>query len=535
MQVKTDIPRHLAPLAAGLLMLATAPVHAAQIDVGPNGCTLEDAIIAANANAAHGSCPAGEPGRDAIVLEHNSVHELSGAFLTVDYGAVATPPIREALLIIGRGATVRRAEGAPPARLLLAAGIHEPTVSLSILDLTLEGGIANEFGGGGILFVSRNADESLSLQRTTLRGNAAPELPGGGGAIRFVGPESAPAGSLTLLQAQVIDNTASDRGAGVHVSDAQVRIEDSTFSGNRTSDSSGALAVFNQERDGVPPREALISTSTFSGNEAINGGGLIVFGRVRLLDNTITGNRTERSPSGLLLFGAQAELERNLIAGNTSPESAEITVALSAVTRSRNNLIGVNGNAGIEKLWGMYDLDVTDIVPTVGIDAILAPLASNGGSTQTHALVAGSPAIDAIPAESCAQGDPATDQRGVSRPRGAGCDIGAYEFGGPTRLEVLPLVQTLVRQGLRLRQQVTASARITNPGGLSVQGLTVRFSAGQTALCEAVSDADGMASCVAQPLTLLNSLLNLGYTATFDGDDTWDASEGQSGLLGGGL
>mgnify|MGYP000471714541 FL=1 len=258
MQVKTDIPRHLAPLAAGLLMLATAPVHAAQIDVGPNGCTLEDAIIAANANAAHGSCPAGEPGRDAIVLEHNSVHELSGAFLTVDYGAVATPPIREELVIIGNGATVRRAEGAPPARLLLAAGIHEPTVSLSILDLTLEGGIANEFGGGGILFVSRNADESLSLQRTTLRGNAAPELPGGGGAIRFVGPESAPAGSLTLLQAQVIDNTASDRGAGVHVSDAQVRIEDSTFSGNRTSDSSGALAVFNQERDGVPPREALI-------------------------------------------------------------------------------------------------------------------------------------------------------------------------------------------------------------------------------------------------------------------------------------
>ncbi len=60
--------------------------------------------------------------------------------------------------------------------------------------------------------------------------------------------------------------------------------------------------------------------------------------------------------------------------------------------------------------------------------------ANNGGSTQTIALLAGSPAIDAIPVvpiNNCTDidGNPvATDQRGVSRPAGAGCDIGAYEF-----------------------------------------------------------------------------------------------------------
>jgi hypothetical protein len=56
-------------------------------------------------------------------------------------------------------------------------------------------------------------------------------------------------------------------------------------------------------------------------------------------------------------------------------------------------------------------------------DALLGPLADNGGPTLTHALGAGSPAIDAAIAGAC----PATDQRGVSRPSGAGCDAGAVE------------------------------------------------------------------------------------------------------------
>jgi hypothetical protein len=56
---------------------------------------------------------------------------------------------------------------------------------------------------------------------------------------------------------------------------------------------------------------------------------------------------------------------------------------------------------------------------------MLGPLADNGGPTQTHALLPGSPAIDAGDNTAC----PATDQRGVTRPLGAACDIGAYEFG----------------------------------------------------------------------------------------------------------
>jgi hypothetical protein len=56
---------------------------------------------------------------------------------------------------------------------------------------------------------------------------------------------------------------------------------------------------------------------------------------------------------------------------------------------------------------------------------MLAALADNGGPTQTHALLPGSPAIDAA-SDDCPP--PATDQRGVSRPQGAKCDIGAFEL-----------------------------------------------------------------------------------------------------------
>jgi hypothetical protein len=59
-------------------------------------------------------------------------------------------------------------------------------------------------------------------------------------------------------------------------------------------------------------------------------------------------------------------------------------------------------------------------------------LANNGGPTQTYALLPGSPAIDQIPPGINGCGTSvSTDQRGVSRPQGSGCDIGAYELSVP--------------------------------------------------------------------------------------------------------
>ncbi len=85
------------------------------------------------------------------------------------------------------------------------------------------------------------------------------------------------------------------------------------------------------------------------------------------------------------------------------------------------NLFGHNGNAGVVG----FSPGPTDLVPSEGLGAILnTTLANNGGPTRTHALVAGSPAIDAVGGV-CPPPD--TDQRGMPRPQGPACDIGAFE------------------------------------------------------------------------------------------------------------
>jgi hypothetical protein len=69
-----------------------------------------------------------------------------------------------------------------------------------------------------------------------------------------------------------------------------------------------------------------------------------------------------------------------------------------------------------------------DAIATLADDPELGPLQDNGGATETHALLLGSPAIDFIPAADC---EVTEDQRGVSRPQGLRCDIGAFERTGP--------------------------------------------------------------------------------------------------------
>ena len=92
------------------------------------------------------------------------------------------------------------------------------------------------------------------------------------------------------------------------------------------------------------------------------------------------------------------------------------------------NVFGFNRNAGLSG----FKKGATDIVPSVGLAKVLdTTLANNGGRTRTHALPAGSPAIDSVSDGTCPP--PRTDQCGVRRPRdgngdgGAACDTGSFE------------------------------------------------------------------------------------------------------------
>jgi hypothetical protein len=91
------------------------------------------------------------------------------------------------------------------------------------------------------------------------------------------------------------------------------------------------------------------------------------------------------------------------------------------------NLIG-DGSCGLAATG-----DIT------GTDPLLGPLQDNGGYAETQALLEDSPAIDAIPLAHCAVD---ADQRGVSRPQGPACDMGAYELAEALKT-YLPLVLTL--------------------------------------------------------------------------------------------
>jgi len=108
-------------------------------------------------------------------------------------------------------------------------------------------------------------------------------------------------------------------------------------------------------------------------------------------------------------------LHRTLVSGNKAGAGPEVD---GGITADDFNLFGTKGDPGGGPQGG------SDIVPgpTVTLGMILGGLKNNGGPTKTHALKLGGPAVDAVP------GCTGTDQRGIPRPQGTGCDIGAFEL-----------------------------------------------------------------------------------------------------------
>jgi CSLREA domain-containing protein len=453
---------YVTPARAASIVVNTA---GDTVNAGNGLCSLREAITAANTNTASGpgagECAAGS-GADTISFAGNYTITLSAGFGQLP---IVTSPIT----INGNGAanTVIRAHASPNTATMRVFYVNSGG-NLTLNRVTVRNGRCNGSctllvdSGGGILNFG-----TLKVTSSVITANSASSL--GGGIYSQLA-------TLTVTNSVVRGNSA-DHGGGIE-SSGTLTVAKSTFSGNSTPglgggiDSSGTLTVTN---------------STFSGNSAFDGGGIAHSGSstvAKVTNSTFSGNSAELFGGGIfssdnsILTVTNSTLSGNAASGAgaagggiykfAGTGSGTVTLKNTIVANSTDggNCAGtiINGgnnlDSGATCGWGSNNNSLSNTDPKLGA------LASNGGPTQTMALLSGSPAIDAGADAGC----PATDQRGKARPQGTHCDIGAYE--SPT---VTPFRSAGAQDGW-----VLESSENSNQGG-SVNASAATFILGDNA------------------------------------------------------
>jgi hypothetical protein len=357
--------------------------------------SLRQAIIDANADTTTGDTIDFQPGlRGSIILS---------AQLTVT-GSVS---------IIGPGSGLLDIDANGPFRLFQFGTGTVQHYELS--GVTLLGGQAktgSDTSGGALEFAPEGASETLALRDVVITNNFAQGLGGG----IFVGPD----GILLMDDCTVNGNTGAS-GGGIFFGDGSAGfIRTSTISGNNSVGGSFGGGIFYGDGTGLA-----IENSTISGNKATdNGGGIDARGPVRIANSTIAFNVADSDNSGLGLGGGlmvelnalgRVTLLSSIVAKNDSGPSKSCPDVFGQPL-AENSLVGNTANGGDFAPGGNNLKD---------LDPLLGPLANNGGPTKTHALLSGSPAINA----GNNSGALPTDQRGPGFFRTAGSrpDIGAFE------------------------------------------------------------------------------------------------------------
>ncbi len=266
------------------------------------------------------------------------------------------------------------------------------TVSLNNLIITNGNRLYNNSGGG--IFNSG----TLTINNCTFSSNTASYIGGGiyNGHV------------LTINNSTFSGNVAATYGGGIYNGN-MLTVNNSTFSGNVANDGGG---MYN---DGAL---MTVNNSTFSGNTAYYAGGGIYNDSIITVNNSTFSSNAAITYGGGIYNASLSELKlKNSILANSVAGIEDCDNFPTGIVTNTNNLIETDA-------VGQHQC-VSPGTPMLSADPQLGGLANNGGDTQTFALLSGSPAIDAGENTSCET----TDQRGVTRPQGATCDIGAYEAG----------------------------------------------------------------------------------------------------------
>jgi hypothetical protein len=236
---------------------------------------------------------------------------------------------------------------------------------VTISDLTIRNG-QNNFGGG----ILNGSGGTVTIINTTVSGNAAPF---GGGIYN--------SGTLSIVNSTVSGNMAGSEGAGVYNA-STLTITNTTFSSNAARGEGGGC---------INGGMLLITNTTLSGNSATDvGGGVYNIGTLHIANTVL-----KRGDSG----------------ANISNANGGTVMSLG---------YNVSSDDGSGFLTGPGD--------QINTDPLLGPLQNNGGRTFTHALLPGSPAVDA--GDSAFTPPPYYDQRGAGfwRVRNSRIDVGSFEL-----------------------------------------------------------------------------------------------------------
>jgi predicted outer membrane repeat protein len=353
------------PAAALVMALASGAAlaktdAAITVDPGGSGCTLADAIIAANTDTATGGCGAGS-GPDTI-----NFNSANGTYLLdTNYAGVPLPAITTPVTIQGNGNTTLDAEGMFIVLSVTGGG------SLGIENATITGG-SGSLGGGIYANIG-----TVNVTNATISGNSATAR----GAGIFVG-----SGSLDVTSATISGNTASIEGGGIYAGNSMASLTRATISGNSASDGGGIFAqssTVSLTSAAITGNSAgnngggifaafsrvVLTNATISGNSAGDDGGgtLVRYSSMNVQDATVSGNSAGYGGGGIRTYRATLDLTRATVSGNSAGSSGGgiraglgSTVNVQSATFS-GNTAGYGGGIFAAALGGTVSLTNTTV------------------------------------------------------------------------------------------------------------------------------------------------------------------------------